>query len=218
MSLLHPASVPIASTLQRPIDGLPLRMHPATFLAQFLKNPGVIGAVAPSSRWLSRAMVKGLDLSQSKAVLEFGPGSGVFTDEILARIGAQTKFLAIERNATMAELLVTRYPLLRIVMGDASEAVSLAAEQGIEANSVDCILSGLPWPSFSDDLRTRILEAAWSVLRPGGELRTFGYHCGLVMRGAWHFRREARRVFSSVTIGKVVWRNLPPAFVYSCRK
>jgi len=190
----------------------------ARFLAQFIAKPGVIGAVAPSSRWLARAMVEGLDLSTAGAVVEFGPGSGAFTDEILTRIGPDTRFFAIERNAAMARQLRERHPLLHVVTGDAGEVVALAGEQGIKAGSVDCILSGLPWPSFSDGLRTRILEAAFAALRPGGELRTFGYHVGLTMRGAWHFRREARRVFSSVTISPVIWRNLPPAFVYCCRK
>ncbi len=190
----------------------------ARFLAQFIAKPGVIGAVAPSSRWLARAMVKGLDLARADAVVEFGPGSGAFTDEILSQVGLDTKFFAIERNAPMARHLRERHPALHVVTGDAGDVVKLAGEQGIPAGGVDCILSGLPWPSFSDELRTRILEAAAAALKPGGELRTFGYHCGLTMRGAWHFRREARRVFSSVTIGPVIWRNLPPAFVYCCKK
>lgn len=190
----------------------------ARFLAQFIAKPGVIGAVAPSSRWLARAMVEGLELSKAGAVVEFGPGSGAFTDEILRRIGPQTRFFAIERDAGMAKQLRGRHPSLHVVTGDAGEIVKLAVEHGIEAGGVDCILSGLPWPSFSDALRTRILEAAAAALKPGGELRTFGYHCGLTMRGAWHFRREARRVFSSVTVGPVIWRNLPPAFVYCCKK
>jgi hypothetical protein len=36
------------------------------------------------------------------------------------------------------------------------------------------------------------------------------------MRGAWHFRRTVRSLFSEVTISKVVWGNMPPAFVYRC--
>lgn len=216
-------AAPAPSSASRGFRSQPPRHKPkppskARFLAQFIARPGVIGAVAPSSRWLARAMVEGLDLNGAQAVVEFGPGSGAFTDEIVARIGDQTKFFAIERNAPMAEHLRERHPELHVVTGDAGEVVKLAGEQGIKAGGVDCILSGLPWPSFNDELRTRILQAAFNALRPGGELRTFGYHCGLTMRGAWHFRREARRIFSSVTVGPVIWRNLPPAFVYCCKK
>lgn len=82
----------------------------------------------------------------------------------------------------------------------------------------DYVVSGLGWPSFSDELRTTMLEGAAAVLKPGGEFRTFGYHFGLTMRGAWHFRREIRRLFKTVEIGRVVWGNLPPAFVYRCVK
>ena len=66
------------------------------------------------------------------------------------------------------------------------------------------------------ETRARILLATAAVLRPGGEFRTFGYHCGLLMRGAWHFRGAVERLFSEVTISEVVWMNMPPAFVYRC--
>ena len=199
------------------------------FLKEFIVRPGVIGAVAPSSVHVARKMVAGLDLANAAAVVEFGPGSGVFTGEILRHIGAQTKFFAIERNAAMAALVRDRFPGVVVHEENAANIDTLCAGMGIGETEpgprgregqggVDYILSGLPWPSFSDQLRTDILEAAHRALKPGGQLVTFGYHVGLTMRGAWHFRAEVRRVFSSMTISPVVWRNIPPAFIYRCTK
>jgi phosphatidylethanolamine/phosphatidyl-N-methylethanolamine N-methyltransferase len=192
------------------------------FFSEFVRRPGTIGAVAPSSRRLARKMVEGLSLRTAAAIVEFGPGSGVFTREILAHIGPQTRFFAIERNAAMAQLVRDRFPGLTVFEDNAGNIDRLCAGQRIgDARGhagVDLILSGLPWPSFSDALRTEILEAAARALRPGGQLITFGYHCGLLMPGAWHFRREAKRVFKDMTISEVVWANLPPAFIYRCTR
>lgn len=196
------------------------------FLKEFVARPGVIGAVAPSSIFLARRMVEGLDLANAAAVAEFGPGSGVFTGEILRHIGPNTKFFAIERNAAMAALVRDRFPGVNVFEDNAANIDTLCAGLGIGGaepgregqGGVDYILSGLPWPSFSDQLRTDILGAAHRALRPGGMLVTFGYHVGLTMRGAWHFRAEARRLFSTMSISPVVWRNIPPAFIYRCVK
>lgn len=216
------------STTATPESGRFIETGPARaqvkrrFFREFVRRPAAIGAVAPSSRRLARKMVEGLNLRGAAAVVEFGPGSGVFTREILKRLGPSTRFLAIERNAAMAALVRSRFQGVTVFEENAGDVDRLCAALGIGdaggRGGVDYILSGLPWPSFSDRLRSQILEAAARALRPGGQLVTFGYHCGLLMRGAWHFRREARRLFSRVAVSEVVWRNVPPAFIYRCTR
>jgi phospholipid N-methyltransferase len=49
------------------------------FIRQFLRTPGSIGAVAPSSKYLAKAMVAGVVLEPGQRLLEFGPGTGPFT-------------------------------------------------------------------------------------------------------------------------------------------
>jgi phosphatidylethanolamine/phosphatidyl-N-methylethanolamine N-methyltransferase len=196
------------------------------FVKEFIKAPGEMAAVSPSSRRLARQMIEGLDFSTARVVVEYGPGLGTFTDAIVSEIEQAAanstagqdacRLIAIERNERMAELLRERHPGVTLHHDDAANVRQICRDEGFE--SVDYVVSGLGWPSFSDDLRTRILEATADVLRPGGEFRTFGYHVGLMMKGAWHFRRTVRRLFSDVTISKVVWANMPPAFVYKCVK
>ena len=118
----------------------------------------------------------------------------------------------------MAELFRQRFPATDVTLYNDDAANVRAICQGEGIDQVDYVVSGLGWPSFSDDLRERILVATAEVLRPGGEFRTFGYHIGLTMRGAWHFRRLIKRLFTTVTISPIVWRNMPPAFVYRCVK
>ena len=56
------------------------------FFLAFLSNPSTVGAMAPSSRALSRAMCAGLEIGEDELVLEFGPGTGPFTEQILRMI------------------------------------------------------------------------------------------------------------------------------------
>ncbi len=197
----------------------------ARFLREFVKAPGVVAAVAPSSRFLAREMIRGLDLGACRTIVEYGPGSGAFTVEIeralpAGWIDAQTrnKLIAIELNRPIAEMFRLRHPEVRLHCDSAANVLDIARREGVEPGEVDLIVSGLGWPSFSDHLRTEILQATVEALRPGGEFRTFGYHCGLLMRGAWHFRKEIKRLFSRVSMSPVIWRNAPPAFVYRCVK
>jgi phospholipid N-methyltransferase len=55
-------------------------------------------------------------------------------------------------------------------------------------------------------------------LRPGGRFATFAYVHGTPFPGGIRFRRMLRERFAKVSLSPVVWRNLPPAFVYRCEK
>jgi phospholipid N-methyltransferase len=195
----------------------------AAFLKEFIKAPGVMAAVSPSSRKLGEAMIRGLDLGKARSIVEFGPGTGTFTRAVLGHIGPEwfadgRRFIAIEYNKTMTEILQREHPQVTLVNDSAERIEPICAERGIKPGELDVVISGLGWPSFNDQFRTTTLEATARMLRPGGEFRTFGYHVGLLMRGAWHFRAEVRRLFKQVEIGRIVWGNMPPAFVYRCVK
>ena len=73
-------------------------MSATRFLREFLSRPATIGAIAPSSTFLAKTMIESLPLSQATAVAEYGPGTGIFTEQILREISADTKFFAIEIN------------------------------------------------------------------------------------------------------------------------
>ena len=57
----------------------PNRNHWATFLTQFIQKPLSTGSLVPSSSYLARTMVQHARLADADVVLEYGPGTGVFT-------------------------------------------------------------------------------------------------------------------------------------------
>ncbi len=194
-------------------------------LREFIADPLGTATIAPSSQALAGAMLQGIDFSAIRSIVEYGPGTGVFTQAALEQCQAHRvedrTFLALERNPGLAKDLPQNVPSatgtrLKVVHGDALEVRDRC--KSLDILPVDLVISGLGWPAIPKAPRRAILEATAQVLRPGGQFRTFGYHIGLCLPGAWDFRRVCRELFETVTISPIIWANLPPAFVYTCTK
>jgi phospholipid N-methyltransferase len=188
----------------------------ANFLLQFLRNPRQTGAVLPSSSQLAEVMVDWLDLDSARCVLEYGPGTGPLTPHILRRMNKDCRFLAIERNATLAQQFRLRLPDVQLVQDSVENVRAICNSAGID--SVDCIVSGLPWAAFSDDLQKRLLDAMMTVLKKDGQFVTFAYLHGLALPAGRRFSSRLPDYFREVRRSRAVWMNVPPALVYRCRR
>ena len=186
------------------------------FLREFIAKPTTIGAVAPSSEYLARMLLEGLDLQNARAVLEYGPGTGSVTDHIRKAISPRTRLAAIEVNPRMASLFKQRHPDLTLFEDTVANARTICDYAGMDL--VDCIVSGLPWSAFSEPLQVKFLDEMMRVLRPGGHFVTFAYVHGLALPTAIRFANLLQKYFATVSKSPVVWRNVPPAIVYRCRR
>ncbi|MCK5843307.1 MAG: methyltransferase domain-containing protein [Victivallales bacterium] len=182
----------------------------------FVKNPGEIGAICPSSSYLSNAIVSEIGVEKADAILEIGPGTGVFTEKIIERKRTEANFFAIELNEALSKVLKERFSDLSVHNNCASELQDIMRLEKVD--SIDVVVSGLPWASFPESVQDSILDAVIESLSPGGYFATFAYLQGFLLKGAHRFRAKLKSKFSSVTTSKIVWRNLPPAFVYRCVK
>ncbi len=189
------------------------------YLRQYLQSPAQIGAVAPSSDALASRMLETVDFDGSDAIVEFGPGPGNVTSLLVPRLKSGTRFFAIEANGRMCSVFRSKFPGVRLHEGSAADVGFFCEREGLAAaGSVDAIVSGLPWASFSEELQRSILEAALRVLKPGGQLVTFAYNFGTFLPAGRRFSRTLPRYFSRVDRSRSVLWNVPPAFVYRCIK
>lgn len=187
-----------------------------SFLQQFIRHPVQIGAVVPSSKRLARKMVEWLELGTARAVVEYGTGTGAFTPTILESLDPRCRFFGIEIDPRLAEIAHERLPGVTVYQDSAANVRELCRKEGIEA--VDAVVCGLPWAAFPGSMQIEFMDALVSVLRPGGQFVTFAYLHGLPLPAARRFRRLLPRYFSKVSRSPTVWGNLPPAFVYRCRR
>ncbi|TWT82644.1 Ribosomal RNA small subunit methyltransferase A [Planctomycetes bacterium CA13] len=185
-----------------------------TFLRNFLRHPTQVGAIAPSSPGLVKAMVDGFDWQSARNIVEFGPGTGVFTEAVLDRMHADAKFFAIERSAELVEATRARCPNAIVYEDSVTNVAELCQRESMDG--VDSVICGLPWASFSQGLQDEIMDAMLDVLQPGARFSTFAYWQGLALPAGRRFATRLDQTFSSVQRSHTVWRNLPPAFIYRC--
>src|SRR5689334_8169522 len=115
----------------------------ATFVLSAITNFKTTGAVAPSSRFLARAMVKPLRLTKSKVVVELGCGTGVMTHAMLERMPDDAKLLGFEINPEFSKLLKAKINDSRFVLIDARAETLHSEVERRGYKHVDAVLSSL---------------------------------------------------------------------------
>ncbi|MFQ5685606.1 MAG: class I SAM-dependent methyltransferase [Candidatus Scalindua sp.] len=191
-------------------------MNLIKFLKQFVLHTAKTGAVAPSSEGLADLITDTAGLHSASAVIEFGTGTGVFTEKIIQKISDETRFFALEINPDFVEATRKRCPEAVVYQDSASNAKKHLDELGI--NECDCIICGLPWAAFGEELQNELLDTIIDVLKPGGRFLTFAYLQGLLLPAGMRFKQKLSTRFNSVTKTKPIWLNFPPAFVYCAEK
>ena len=175
------------------------------FLRSFLTSPRQVGAVLPTSRRTVRDTLAMAPVEQARWVVEIGAGTGVYTREILARIGPEARLLAFEIDPDLARALETEIadPRLSVVNDSAANVAN-----HLNGEKVDVLVSAVPFTSLPKGLGREILEASRAVLAPGGAM--------LVLQYSPLVESQLRRTFGSVR-RRLSPINLPPAFLYECR-
>ncbi|MFA6568816.1 MAG: methyltransferase domain-containing protein [Victivallales bacterium] len=185
-------------------------------LKEFVRDPGGIGTVIPSSRQLAKAMTSDIGIEKARTVVEIGPGSGVFTSRILKLISPETRFFLVELNPRIHKHLTEKFPDVKIYNESAENLSEIMRREKMA--SVDVVVSGLPWVSFPPEFQHKLLDAIYSSLSKGGTFTTYGYIQGKVLPRGMNIKKLLKKHFNTVESSGTIWQNLPPAFVYKCVK
>lgn len=190
------------------------RAGTALFLKRWLRRPFAVGAVVPSGRLLAEAMAR-TTFAEMKGreghVIELGAGTGEVTKALLAAGIPPERLALVERDPELASFLRRHFAGPRIVEGDAARLSKILAEQGI--GSVSAVVSSLPLLSLPADVVRRIVEGVFDALPRGGALVQFTYG------PAQPVPRSLSQALRLVgTRGPRIWRNIPPAVVWTFRR
>ena len=191
-------------------------MSTTTFIKNFIKTPTSIGAVCPTSPFLAREMTQKIGLEEAKSVVELGPGTGAITPHIINALNPNTNFFAVELNTAFYNFFTKKYPYLKIYNEDASNLRSLLLKENLD--SIDAVISALPWTTLPEKIQDSLLDAIVDALNPGCYFTTIAYVTGIITPSGIKFKQKLKSHFSQIGLSRLEWKNIPPAFVYRCKK
>lgn len=179
------------------------------FLIEYFKSPRTVGAVAPSSESLAKKMISDIDFNNAKCIVEYGPGTGVFTDKLVEEKKQDTILLLLEYNKEFCTQLEERYNENDniIIINDSAENVDMYLDK-YRIKNVDYVVSGLPFASLPKNVSNKILKKTRTILKKDGLFITFQYTLLKKEFIAGYFKKiEQERVVL----------NVPPAYVLKCK-
>ncbi|MEO8089077.1 MAG: rRNA adenine N-6-methyltransferase family protein [Gemmatimonadales bacterium] len=145
------------------------------FSRNFIKHPKMLGSLIPSSRFLVNKVLSEVDWSRARVFLEYGPGVGTFTTEILRRMRSDAVLIAMETNADFVRFLrgKVRDERLHVIHGSAADADAALAR--LDLRQADYVISGIPYTTMPAHIRETILRKTHSVLHPTGAFLVYQF-------------------------------------------
>jgi phospholipid N-methyltransferase len=179
----------------------------ALFARNFVRHPRMLGSFIPSSRFLIRTVLQHLDFARATLIVEYGPGVGTFTREILQRMRPDAALVVMETNPEFVQFLQDTIvdPRLHVVAGSAADIEQALAERRL--GQADYVVSGIPFSTLPAAVREAVLLATHAILKADGAF--------LVYQFSPMVFDSLRRVFSQVRRGFQPL-NVPPAQLFFC--
>jgi phospholipid N-methyltransferase len=178
------------------------------FARNFFRHPRMLGSIVPSSRFLIKQLLEPINWSRARVIVEYGPGVGGITSEVLRRMRPDGTLIAIEMNPDFVTYLRRAIPdtRLRVVDGSAADVDEVLGRFGL--TRADYIISGIPFSTIPAPIRERILRKTHDVLEPGGAF--------LVYQFSTRVLQDLKRIFGYVG-RKFEPLNVLPAHLFICQ-
>lgn len=181
------------------------------FLKQFVTKPRSVGAILPSSKFLAKKMVAQIDFGKARCIVEIGPGTGAFTEQLLKhRKSSQCQLILIETNERFCRQLQDKYQHIENlqIIHDSGEKVNFY-KMKYEIEQIDYVVSGIPFSSLPKQVSKNILISVTKAIGTTGSLILFQYSL---------FKVKTITQFFDITHIERSWLNVPPALVFTCRQ
>jgi len=177
------------------------------FASNFLRHPHMLGSIIPSSRFLVNQVLAPIDWEQAKVIVEYGPGVGTLTYEILRRMRGDAHLVVIETNRDFVQFLRKSLQDRRLHVEHDSATEVQAVLQRLGLPSANYIISGIPLGSMPEPVQADIAEKSRDALEHKGQFLVYQFTSRVLpvlQRSFRHVRRSFER------------RNIPPAKLFVC--
>jgi len=130
-----------------------------------------VAAISRSSKFTAKKIAKEIE-PQYKVVIEYGPGDGIVTKELLKVLPSDGQLIVIELNPDfIKELKKINDHRLKIISGD----VVKISKKLKGFRQVDMIISSIPFTFFNPKTREEIINNSYNFLCPGGKILIYQY-------------------------------------------
>lgn len=169
-----------------------------------------IGALTRSSKYVVNAVVRNFDGQLLHRVVEYGPGDGVMTREILNRMPKDGELIAIETNPEFLKVLKNiEDPRLKVIEGTAQEVSKELRRHNLAA--IDLVVSSIPFSMLEPADREKIVSNTFDMLKNAGKFIVFQY--SPLMLGLLNKYFDTGAVNTRFEL-----RNILPGFIMSAQK
>ncbi len=172
----------------------------------FLKDVNV-GAVVPTSPPAVKRVCDKVDFDRARVIVEYGPGTGVFSEALLKRMSPDAQLILVETNPEFCEILQRiDDPRVSICPDSAENIREILTAHG--ENEADCVISGIPFTFFDKALRDSILENTRDALSPWGNFIVYQY--------STFMKKCLSEYFGEVDMDFIML-NIPPVFIFEVK-
>ena len=153
------------------------------FGRNFLKHPKMLGSLIPSSRFLVNHVLREVDWARARVFLEYGPGVGTFTTEILRLMRPDAVLIVLETNADFVRYVRNRiWPDREYEQAIHREAIRLLESVHMPDPAVrfrhdrirETVVTALPETTLRDHHRALAVAMERSVRTPMGCFKKWG--------------------------------------------
>jgi len=184
-------------------------MDKIKFFFNFLRDRQV-ASITPTARMAVEHTCKPIDRTKPVVVVEYGPGTGVFTRHLMSTLAPGSRIIAIDRNEDFAKDLPRRAtpkfdskdtPAVQLesLHDDARRVADILHKRGID--QADYVISGIPFSFLSVEDKATLAAKTRAALKPGGMF--------IVYQVTFHMEPWLRETFDDVRT-HWYWLNVPP--------
>jgi len=182
-------------------------MSTLTYLKSFIKDKKV-ASVTPSSKFCVKRVCKKIDFDRKNIIVEYGPGTGVYSRYLLERLTPESELILIETNDKFVEKLrEMNDPRVTVHQESVEHLRALLGES--YRGKVNYIISGIPFSFLEEGVKMNILDVSRQFLAPDGKF--------LAYQTSGHLKEPLRETFGNLRT-EMEWLNIPPMMIYEAVK
>ena len=170
-----------------------------------------VASIVPSSKTLIQRVSSKFDFSEPRILVEFGPGEGCHTRELVRKMHPDSQLLLFELDPGLAEHLERQFrhdPRVQVINADAQNLPIELARRGL--THCDYVLSGIPFSILEINKKRALLNKTYEAIFPKPSSAFVIYHVTNELRQHATIFQQAKSEYCL--------QNIPPMFITVFRK